>query len=118
MGSLRRSRAAFKARWGKRNLPCRLRLAAIAYVLDGVRDVVWAKDLMRSFVFGIVIGVASLREATNAVEQVLLKWGYADPNLRRELGNAIATVLLLAGSPRLQDLRHEHLELAQSQHSC
>lgn len=103
--------ATFKARWGKRNLPSRPRLVAIAYVLGGVREVVWAKDLMRSFVFGMVFGVAGLREATNIVEQVLLNWGYADPNLRRELGNALATVLLLAGSPRLQDLRREHLEL-------
>jgi hypothetical protein len=49
--------AAFKARWRKRNLPCRTRLAAIAYLLGGVREIVWAKDLVRSFVFGMVFGV-------------------------------------------------------------
>jgi len=103
--------ATFKARWGKRNLPSRPRLVAIAYVLGGVHEIVWAKDLMRSFVFGMVFGVAALRDATNTVHQVLLNWGYADPNLRREMGNAVATVLMLAGSPCLQDLRREHLEL-------
>jgi hypothetical protein len=73
-------------------------LVAIAYVVGGVREIVWAKDLMRSFVFGMVFGVARLREATNTVQKVLLNWGYADPNLRREMDNAVTTVLLLAGS--------------------
>jgi hypothetical protein len=104
--------AAFKAEWRKPNLPCRPRLAAIAYVLGGVREIVWAKDLVRSFVFGIVFDVRSLREATTTIQQVLQSWGYADPNLRRDLGNALATVLLLAGSPRLDSLRRDHLELA------
>jgi len=35
------------------------------------REVVWAKDLVRSFVFGMVFGVTSLREATTAIQQVL-----------------------------------------------
>ena len=43
---------------------------------------------------------------------LLQSWGYADPNLRRDIGNALATVLLLAGSPRLDSLQYEHLELA------
>ena len=69
--------------------------------MGGVREIVWTKDLVRSFVFGLVFGVTSLREATTTIEQVLHTWDYADPNLRRDLGNALATVLLLAGSPRL-----------------
>jgi hypothetical protein len=46
-------------------------LFAIAYVLGGVREIVWPKNLMRSFVFGMVFGVAGLREAIKTVQQVL-----------------------------------------------
>jgi integrase len=43
------------------------------------------------------------------LEDVLSGWGYVDQRQHKELGNALATVLLLAGSARLEDVTVTHL---------
>ena len=106
------SDAAFKARWGRRRLPCRQRLAALAYAVGGVREIVWCRDLARPLVFSHVFGTQALQHATTRVEDVLHGWGYVGQRQHSEFANALATVLLLAGSPRLEDLTLAHLAAA------
>jgi integrase len=103
------SDAMFKRRWGRRKLPCRQRLAALAYGIGGVREVIWSRDLTRSLLFSHLFGRQLLQEATSRLEDVLSGWGYVSQRQHSELGNALATVLLLAGSPRLEDVTLTHL---------
>jgi hypothetical protein len=106
------SDAAFKERWGRRRLPCRQRLAALAYAVGGVREIVWSRDLARPLVFSHLFGRQALQEATTRVEEVLRGWGYVGQRQHNEFANALATVLLLAGGPRLEDVTLAHLAAA------
>jgi hypothetical protein len=103
--------AAFKERWGRRRLSCR-RLVALAYAVGGVREIVWCRDLARPLVFSHVFGRQALQDASARVEEVLRGWGYVDQRQHSELANALATVLLLAGSPHVEDVTLAHLAAA------
>jgi hypothetical protein len=106
------SDAASKEHWGTRKPPCRQRLAALAYAVAGVRQIVWCRDLARPLVFSHAFGKQALEDATTRVEEVLRGWGYVGQRQHSEFASALASVLLLAGSPRLEDVTLAHLAVA------
>jgi hypothetical protein len=60
-------------------------------------------------VFSHVFGRQALQDATTRVEEVLRAWGYVGQRQHSEFADALATVLILAGSPRLEDVTLAHL---------
>jgi len=80
----------------------------VAYLLCGFTDLhLSVRPLKRRDLAVMVFGAAPVATAVTRVQKELRHWGYQDWLIERQIPHAVATVLLVSSSPRLEDITEE-----------